>query len=512
MSAAWDQVQESVGALLLPAIDNIAPAVQHAAVWFEDVGVPAVDDFAKHLIDRLTPAFSAVASWITGTVIPALSNLADWIRNQAIPAIADFGKSFGTNVIVPAVQTAVDWITKHLIPGIQGLVKYLVDHRKAFAEFFQPFVDIAAKVIPATLLVAEAFGAIGAAITFKLWPVIRPFFDWLGDHKDVLQVIAASIILGVVVPAFYAWATAATEAAVASAAAWAAAAGPSLIVVAGLTAIGLALLVVKDNWQWIVDHWGLLASVFIGPVAIFLQWFEEHWHLFWDPIQAAYNWINSVWTSVWNPLKAPFEIAWHYIATLDGSPIETLFKIVNWIIHGPWQLLLGPLIAPFAIAIEWIVNAFGGLAKFFERIRDIAGQIFSQIAYQITAPFVFAYNVIKTILGGIASLIDHIKNLAGDVAGFVTDPIGSIGGVLGIGKHAKGGIFTSPTLGIIGEAGPEAVIPLTGNNTGIGNTYYFTIQTSGLGADDIAIQQAIVKALDLHTNRSGPLKPSIVGG
>ena len=30
----------------------------------------------------------------------------------------------------------------------------------------------------------------------------------------------------------------------------------------------------------------------------------------------------------------------------------------------------------------------------------------------------------------------------------------------GVEKHAKGGIFTSPTLGIIGEAGPEAVIPL----------------------------------------------------
>jgi hypothetical protein len=41
--------------------------------------------------------------------------------------------------------------------------------------------------------------------------------------------------------------------------------------------------------------------------------------------------------------------------------------------------------------------------------------------------------------------------------------------------YAKGGIFTKPTLGLIGEAGPEAVVPL---NRGIGPTINVTVQGS----------------------------------
>ena len=39
---------------------------------------------------------------------------------------------------------------------------------------------------------------------------------------------------------------------------------------------------------------------------------------------------------------------------------------------------------------------------------------------------------------------------------------------------AKGGIVTSPTLAMIGEAGPEAVIPLN-KAGGMGNTYNITV-------------------------------------
>jgi hypothetical protein len=59
---------------------------------------------------------------------------------------------------------------------------------------------------------------------------------------------------------------------------------------------------------------------------------------------------------------------------------------------------------------------------------------------------------------------------------------------------ADGGIVTGPTLAMIGEKGPEAVIPLTGRNAGAGGTTYVTINT---GADP----QAVVRALQQY-NRS----------
>lgn len=46
---------------------------------------------------------------------------------------------------------------------------------------------------------------------------------------------------------------------------------------------------------------------------------------------------------------------------------------------------------------------------------------------------------------------------------------------------AKGGIVTGPTLAMIGEAGPEAVVPLTGDNMPGGNqTFNITVNASGI--------------------------------
>jgi len=65
-------------------------------------------------------------------------------------------------------------------------------------------------------------------------------------------------------------------------------------------------------------------------------------------------------------------------------------------------------------------------------------------------------------------------------------------------KLADGGIVNSPTIAMIGEKGPEAVIPLTGRNAGNmgGNT--ITINTS-------ADPQAVVLALQMYNRMSGPI-------
>ena len=65
-------------------------------------------------------------------------------------------------------------------------------------------------------------------------------------------------------------------------------------------------------------------------------------------------------------------------------------------------------------------------------------------------------------------------------------------------KLAAGGIVNSPTIAMIGEKGPEAVIPLSGRNAGNmgGNT--ITINTS-------ADPQAVVQALQMFNRMSGPI-------
>lgn len=69
---------------------------------------------------------------------------------------------------------------------------------------------------------------------------------------------------------------------------------------------------------------------------------------------------------------------------------------------------------------------------------------------------------------------------------------------------ANGGIVTKPTLALIGEAGPEAVVPLSGRNAGMGNTINLTVN-AGIGADGTAIGREIVDIIKRYERVSGPV-------
>jgi hypothetical protein len=82
-----------------------------------------------------------------------------------------------------------------------------------------------------------------------------------------------------------------------------------------------------------------------------------------------------------------------------------------------------------------------------------------------------------------------------------------------IGEYASGGIFSRPTLGIIGERGPEAVVPLNRYNqqTGAGNyqisvthtpTYNYKPTKADYERDAKEIVSALGKELQIFTKRS----------
>ncbi len=69
---------------------------------------------------------------------------------------------------------------------------------------------------------------------------------------------------------------------------------------------------------------------------------------------------------------------------------------------------------------------------------------------------------------------------------------------------AKGGIVTGPTLALIGEAGPEAVVPLSGRGAGMGTTINLTVN-AGMGADGASIGREIVDIIKRYERVSGPV-------
>jgi len=74
----------------------------------------------------------------------------------------------------------------------------------------------------------------------------------------------------------------------------------------------------------------------------------------------------------------------------------------------------------------------------------------------------------------------------------------------GIGvPFAKGGVVTKPTMGLVGEAGAEAVIPLDRLGS-MGATYNITVN-AGMGSNGTDIGDEIVNALKRYERRNGAL-------
>jgi len=68
---------------------------------------------------------------------------------------------------------------------------------------------------------------------------------------------------------------------------------------------------------------------------------------------------------------------------------------------------------------------------------------------------------------------------------------------------ATGGIVKSPTMGIIGEAGPEAVIPLNrAGNLGMGNTYNITVN-AGIGTNGADVGRVVVESIRKYEKIAG---------
>ncbi len=158
---------------------------------------------------------------------------------------------------------------------------------------------------------------------------------------------------------------------------------------------------------------------------------------------------------------------------------------------------------PISLIVIGVIALIAALAiayKKFEGFRNIVDAVFGGIKWwinNVTIPsFRLMLDVVKTIFNGIAKLWN---NTFGKLSFKVPSWVPGIGGngfdIPDIPMLAAGGIVTGPTLAMIGEAGPEAVIPLDRMGSMGGNNVTINVQ----GADP----NAVVDALRTYMFRNG---------
>jgi hypothetical protein len=191
-------------------------------------------------------------------------------------------------------------------------------------------------------------------------------------------------------------------------------------------------------------------------------------------------------------------------ATKAFTVIQGLFNAV---------MAANPIVL-FALAIAGLVIGLVIAYKKFDAFRDIVDAVFSAIKTgikggmdAITSYLSFVMGVYKAIFNGIATLWNStIGKLSFEVPKWVPGLGGKGFNVPNIPMLAAGGIVTSPTLAMIGERGPEAVIPLTGPNAGGGLMGGGGVTINVNGGDP----QSVVNALRTYMRQNGsvPIKVS----
>ena len=165
------------------------------------------------------------------------------------------------------------------------------------------------------------------------------------------------------------------------------------------------------------------------------------------------------------------------IATQVASAAQAVFNFV--MSANPIGIVI-IAVAAFVAALVILEKKFGIVSKGFE--------LFSDGFYR------FIINPIKQAINFIADLIRAIGKIPG-VKG-----IGNFLGGINIPGFADGGIVTRPTLAMVGEKGPEAIVPL-GRGGGVGGV---TVNVTGGLSTSAEIGQAVVNAIRAYNRSAGP--------
>lgn len=223
-----------------------------------------------------------------------------------------------------------------------------------------------------------------------------------------------------------------------------------------------------------------------------------------------------------------------------GLAFETAFAVITGVVDTVTALLNGDFTGAveaiettFATVAENVEEAIGNILTFLQGIvpgilsaaEDIGGAIFdgisgavAGIADMIVRPFRDGLNTVIRFLNDI-----RIPSLYVDIAGFsvpnplhgtILDPFGTPNiQVIGPSRFqfvpeidpfnipalADGGIVTSPTLALIGEAGPEAVVPLDRMGGGVTLNMY-------VNGDPATVEAAVVRALRKYSSANGSVR------
>ena len=457
----------------------------------ESIGVKAQEIFTV-LSGQLTAAFEAVQptlNWIIDTALPT-----------AISAVLDLVDAFGS-VVITALEFKEVLIAAAAVYGAFKAGKALQSMIQGFQQ---------AKVTLA-LFKASAQGATIAQAAFNGTLTLGETLTALFTGQVTLAQLAQAgwaTVTGAVTKAFGALNAVLM-------------ANPIVLIVTAIAAVIAILVVLYTKCEGFRNFVNSVASAIVGFVKNAASAIAGFFKNLWATIQGIWSavsgwfkskvidplvnffapivqWISGFFQGCWIIIQAVWAAVSGWFKTNVIDPVVNFFTPIPGIIGGffsglwtsiqsIWATVSGwfnlnviqPLVNFFAPIVESIGGFFANLWASICSIWQAAGTWFSE---NVTTPINNAFQAIgdfvKGIFNGLIGLVEGMINrIIGAVNGFIggfNDVVGWGASLIGVDweglatipevslpRLAKGGIVDSPTILEAGEAGTEAIVPLS---------------------------------------------------
>ena len=493
LTQQFGEVQESIGGVLIPAFSALA-------------------DAASGIMTALDP----VISFISGHIKPILIGLAAALMVIVVPAFVAWALAAGAAALATVVAMAPVLAVAAAV-GIAVAALYLAwesnflgirDIVMAVIGFIGPYITTAIAAIQVGIGVAlDAIKVIWDAVWNGLqvviaavWPIVQAAVEVaIAAIRLAIETALAAIqaVWGVVWPAIQAVVETVFP----------------IIRTVVETYIGIVKTVIetvigaiRDNWQTVWDAvrgiaetvWGAIKTVIetaVGAVR--------------DVVGAVVGVIRDNWATVWGAIRDTAETIWGGIKTIVETAIGAVRDTIGSVtgaISDAWSTAWGGI--KDALDTAWnaglgivgiVATGIGAvkttISNAYEGITGAWSRIWDTITGAIGSAKDKILGILRDIIGAANGVIDKINGCIGGVNDALSfsfgvgpfdmpGPIPDIPGMTlsvnapdipTIPRLAAGGIVTDPTLALIGEAGPEAVIPLNrlGRTGGGVNVNYY---------------------------------------
>lgn len=427
MSASDVQSALSKGAI---STEDFLSTVENGMATGEG-GIRKIAGSAKNAGDSWSGTFSNMGAAVTRGMSEMITSIDNGLSQMNLPSIKEGISSFGASL-----ETGLSVIG-------EGIIK-LFEVVSTAIDFFKPELEA----------MGEWFSGVFSTISESVTPIFGEMMQFI--HEKITEITlfwkenGDSIMQAV---------------------------GVVFNIISGIisTVMPIIQAIIQTSWQLISNIFNTALSVIMGMIKVFSGLLTGDFGKMWEGIKqitsSVWNYITTLLSIVWNGIKNIGSATFTAIKTL----ISSVWNVIKSMTSAVWDSISGKISSVWSGIKSNITNAINtirsGISSVWNNIKSLTSTVWNGIKSAMTSPVESAKNVISGIVDKIKSLfnfklsfpkisIPHIPLPHFSLSGSFNPLKGKIPSI-GINWYATGGIATGASVVGIGEAGDEAIVPLS---------------------------------------------------